>query len=106
MDILQRDGVIEWRVIGGTLDFYFVSGPTPIKAIEQYSEIAGKPQQMPDWAFGFQLCRWGYTSIAETRGVVEKMREANIPLEVGRPMAVASDCPEVATNSALCRSFR
>jgi alpha-glucosidase len=82
LDIVQRDGVIEWRIIGGTLDFYFISGPTPIKVVEQYSEISGTPQQMPDWSFGFQLCRWGYTSLAETRSVVDRMRAANIPLEV------------------------
>lgn len=37
---------------------------------------------MPFWAFGFHLCRWGYSSVEETRGVVQSMRDAGIPLEV------------------------
>jgi len=48
---------IQYRMIGGTLDFYFMSGPTPVDVIEQYSEIVGRPAWMPDWGFGFHLCR-------------------------------------------------
>jgi alpha-glucosidase len=36
---------------------------------------------MPFWSFGFHLCRWGYTSVNETRGIVQKMRDAGVPLE-------------------------
>jgi alpha-glucosidase len=68
-------------LIGGTLDFYFFSGPTPQKVIEQYSDLIGKPLWQPAWAFGFQLCRWGYDSVDETWEQVKKMRETNIPLE-------------------------
>lgn len=76
-----QKSLIEYRLLGGTLDFYFFSGPTPQKVIEQYGELIGKPKWQPAWAFGFQLCRWGYTSVKETREQVIKMREANIPLE-------------------------
>lgn len=51
-DVLLRDGLIEYRLIGGTLDMYFVSGPTEIKTIEQYGQVVGFPQQQQDWAFG------------------------------------------------------
>ncbi|KAJ6607818.1 glycosyl hydrolases family 31-domain-containing protein [Mycena sp. CBHHK59/15] len=74
--------LIEYRLIGGTLDFYFISGPTPQKVIEQYSEIVGRPTWQPYWGFGFHLCRWGYVSIDAVKEVVAKMRAANIPLEV------------------------
>lgn len=56
-DVLLRDGLIEYRLIGGTIDMYFVSGPTEIKTIEQYSEVVGKPQQQDASFFGFNLCR-------------------------------------------------
>jgi alpha-glucosidase len=82
MDILMRPGVLEYRVIGGTLDLYFVAGPRAIDVHEQYSQIVGQTQPMPFWSFGFQLCRWGYSSVNETRAVVDAMRAANIPLEV------------------------
>ncbi|GHJ90126.1 hypothetical protein NliqN6_6528 [Naganishia liquefaciens] len=80
-DILMRPGVLEYRVIGGTLDLYFVAGPRAIDVHEQYSQIVGQAQPMPFWSFGFQLCRWGYSSVQETRDVVDAMRAANIPLE-------------------------
>lgn len=81
-DILMRPGVLEYRIIGGTLDLYFVAGPRAIDVHEQYSQIVGQTQPMPFWAFGFHLSRWGYSSLAETRAVVDAMRQANVPLEV------------------------
>ncbi|KAF9563513.1 hypothetical protein CPC08DRAFT_324975 [Agrocybe pediades] len=74
--------VVEYRMIGGVLDFYFLSGPTPNSVIEQYGELVGFPTWQPLWGFGFQLCRWGYENLADVRDQVTKMREANIPLEV------------------------
>lgn len=82
MDILLRKGMIEYRAIGGTLDFYFFAGPTPTASIEQYVQLVGLPQLSPYWAFGFHLLRWGYKTLEQTRENVRKMRQANIPLEV------------------------
>ncbi|KZT24334.1 glycoside hydrolase family 31 protein [Neolentinus lepideus HHB14362 ss-1] len=64
--------LIEYRLLGGILDFYFFSGPTPESVIEQYGAVVGLPMWQPMWGFGFQLCRQQ----------VEAMREAGIPLEV------------------------
>ncbi|KAI0638733.1 glycosyl hydrolases family 31-domain-containing protein [Trametes polyzona] len=74
--------LIQYRLVGGTLDFYFFSGPSPQKVIEQYGELVGLPTWQPAWGFGFHLCRWGYRDVNDTREQVAKMREANIPLEV------------------------
>ncbi|KAF8996142.1 glycosyl hydrolases family 31-domain-containing protein [Cyathus striatus] len=60
--------LVEYRMIGGVLDFYFFSGPSPNSVIEQYGELVGFPTWQPAWGFGFHLCRC--------------MKEANIPLEV------------------------
>jgi alpha-glucosidase len=83
-------------MIGGVLDLYFFSGPSPNSVIEQYGELIGLPAWQPAWAFGFQLCRyafcfllldisdfarWGYHDINDTRQQVISMRNANIPLE-------------------------
>lgn len=68
-------------MIGGTLDFYFFSGPSPQKVVEQYGALVGLPTWQPSFGFGFHLCRWGYSDVNETALQVEKMREANIPLE-------------------------
>ncbi|KAI0329127.1 hypothetical protein GY45DRAFT_1325358 [Cubamyces sp. BRFM 1775] len=74
--------LIQYRMVGGTLDFYFFSGPSPQKVIEQYGALVGLPTWQPAWGFGFHLCRWGYRDVNDTRDQVLKMREANIPLEV------------------------
>ncbi|KAF7334797.1 Glycoside hydrolase family 31 protein [Mycena sanguinolenta] len=73
--------LIQYRLIGGIISLYFLSGPTPVSVIEQYSSIVGKPTWQPYWGFGFHLCRFGYTSINDTKRVVQSMRDANIPLE-------------------------
>ncbi|KAK1921126.1 glycosyl hydrolases family 31-domain-containing protein [Papiliotrema laurentii] len=69
MDVLVRDGVLQCKILGGTLDLYFVSGPSPQDVVRQYSEIVGRPARIPDWAFGFHLSE------------LKKMKEAEIPLE-------------------------
>ncbi|KZT00896.1 glycoside hydrolase family 31 protein [Laetiporus sulphureus 93-53] len=74
--------LIQYRLIGGTLDFYFFSGPTPQRVIEQYGELIGMPTWQPAWGLGFHLCRWGYENLTETKEQVTRMREADIPLEV------------------------
>ncbi|KAF8629789.1 hypothetical protein AX17_005568 [Amanita inopinata Kibby_2008] len=77
-----KQSLIEYRMIGGTLDFYFFSGPTPKSVIEQYGQFIGLPTWQPAWGFGFHLCRWGYHNISDTMSQVMHMREANVPLEV------------------------
>ncbi|KAJ7236328.1 glycosyl hydrolases family 31-domain-containing protein [Mycena rebaudengoi] len=74
--------LIEYRLLGGTLDLYFLSGPSPLAVMEQYAEVVGTPTWQPYWGFGFHLCRWGYASVNETKDVVARMRAAEIPLEV------------------------
>jgi alpha-glucosidase len=73
--------LVEYRMLGGTLDFYFFSGPSPAEVVEQYSAVVGKPTWQPLWGFGFHLCRWGYNGTNATREAVDKMRAADIPLE-------------------------
>jgi alpha-glucosidase len=73
--------LIEYRMLGGVLDFYFFSGPTPQAVVEQYSSVAGTPTWQPLWGFGFHLCRWGYNGTNDTAQAVAKMKAANIPLE-------------------------
>lgn len=50
--------LVQYRMIGGVLDFYFFSGPSPHAVIEQYGALVGLPSWLPSWAFGFHLCRY------------------------------------------------
>jgi alpha-glucosidase len=72
---------LEYNVIGGVVDLYFMAGPSPFDVAREYSEITQKAAMMPYWGFGFHQCRFGYKSVAEVAEVVANYSKANIPLE-------------------------
>ena len=53
---------LEYNVIGGVIDFYFLAGSTsdPIEVARQYAQVVGTPAEVPYWSFGFHQCRFGY----------------------------------------------
>nr|XP_033817509.1 lysosomal alpha-glucosidase [Geotrypetes seraphini]XP_033817510.1 lysosomal alpha-glucosidase [Geotrypetes seraphini] len=83
MDVLlQPTPAVSWRTIGGILDFYVFLGPEPKSVVRQFQDVIGYPFMPPYWGLGFHLCRFGYTSSNMTRLVVQRMREAKMPLDV------------------------
>tara|TARA_R110002003_G_scaffold171_3_gene13869 strand:- start:18348 stop:19121 length:774 start_codon:yes stop_codon:yes gene_type:complete len=72
---------LEYNVIGGVIDLYFMAGPTPFDVAREYSDITRKAAMMPYWGLGFHQCRFGYKSVGEVADVVAKYHQANIPLE-------------------------
>ncbi|KAH9867072.1 hypothetical protein IAQ61_007664 [Plenodomus lingam] len=84
MDIKINDDdgqYLEYNVIGGVIDLYFMAGPGPFDVARQYSEISQKAAMMPYWGFGFHQCRFGYDSVEALADVVANYSKANIPLE-------------------------
>lgn len=58
---LFRSESLTYRTIGGSFEFYFLSGSTPKEVISQYQTgIVKTPVMQPYWALGFFQCRWGY----------------------------------------------
>ncbi len=55
---------LEYNVIGGVLDFYFLAGSesSPVEVAKQYAEVVGLPAEVPYWSFGLHQCRFGYQS--------------------------------------------
>ncbi|XP_030064468.1 lysosomal alpha-glucosidase [Microcaecilia unicolor] len=80
--VLQPAPALTWRTIGGILDFYVFLGPEPKSVVRQFLDVIGYPFMPPYWGLGFHLCRFGYPSSNVTRSVVQRMREAKMPLDV------------------------
>ncbi|PVH95481.1 glycoside hydrolase family 31 protein [Periconia macrospinosa] len=79
--ILKPDKLI-YRTIGGSLDFYFFSGPEPTDALaQQQLGVIGTPAMQPYWAHGFHQVRWGYQNWTVLQEIVDGYRDARIPLE-------------------------
>ncbi|ROT41948.1 alpha-glucosidase [Sodiomyces alkalinus F11] len=72
---------LEYNILGGVLDFYFLAGPGPIDVARQYAEVVGLPAMQPYWSLGFHQCRYGYQDAFEVAEVVYNYSRAGIPLE-------------------------
>ncbi|KAF5371321.1 hypothetical protein D9758_004164 [Tetrapyrgos nigripes] len=74
---------LEYNVIGGILDFYFLAGSEndPLELAKQYAEVVGVPAEVPYWSFGLHQCRFGYNSFVDVADVVTNYSAAQIPLE-------------------------
>ena len=81
MDVIYKDDHLTYNVIGGVLDFYFFSGPTPDNVVQQYQRLVGLPHMQPYWAYGFHQCRYGMPDLAYVEGVVANYSAADIPLD-------------------------
>lgn len=57
MDVIINQTSLTYRVIGGLVDLYFFTGPTPEEVIRQYHEVIGFPAMPPYWSLGFHQTR-------------------------------------------------
>jgi alpha-glucosidase len=81
IDVEDGQQYLEYNVLGGVIDLYFMAGETPTEVSKQYAEVAGLPVMMPYWGFGLHQCRYGYRDFYAVAEVVANYSAANIPLE-------------------------
>ncbi|KAL2860148.1 glycosyl hydrolases family 31-domain-containing protein [Aspergillus pseudodeflectus] len=72
---------LEYNIIGGVLDFYFMAGPSPRDVAMQYAEITQLPLMTPYWGLGFHQCKYGYRDVYEVAAVTANYSTHDIPLE-------------------------
>ncbi|WIA20582.1 hypothetical protein OEZ85_004970 [Tetradesmus obliquus] len=82
MDVSLNKTSLTYKVIGGLVDLYFFTGPTPEEVIRQYHQVIGAPAMTPYWSLGFHQTRWGYQNISVLEEVVANYTAVDLPLEV------------------------
>jgi alpha-glucosidase (family GH31 glycosyl hydrolase) len=55
---------------------------SPDDLISKYFKIIGKPVMIPQWALGWNQCRWGYRNLSMLEEVVKGYSDYSIPLDV------------------------
>jgi alpha-D-xyloside xylohydrolase len=70
------------RVEDPYLDYFLIYGPEPKAIIERYWSLTGRAALPPLWSFGVWMSRCMYRDAEQVRGVVERMRELDLPLDV------------------------
>ncbi|KAG0568362.1 hypothetical protein KC19_6G014200 [Ceratodon purpureus] len=81
MDVDYEDESITFKINGGIFDFYFFAGPSPLKVVDQYTQLVGRPASMPYWVLGFHQSRFGYKNVEQLETVLRKYKEVKIPVE-------------------------
>jgi alpha-D-xyloside xylohydrolase len=68
--------------VGDAVDYYFLYGPEPARAIAEYREITGAAPLLPRWAYGFWQCRERYSSQQQILDIAAEFRKRKIPVDV------------------------
>ena len=78
----ERRNVTSFWAQGGEMNYYFIYGPKMQDVVESYTDLTGKPHQMPPlWALGFHQCKWSYYPESQVREITQKFRDLQIPCD-------------------------
>jgi len=81
LDVKLSPENLSYCILGGNLEFYVFSGPTPLDVCRQYISFIGKPILPPYWSLGFHQCRFGYENLDALKQVVNNYNENDLPLD-------------------------
>ena len=76
-----ENDVLTFEAVAGRTSYIIVAGDSYPALIGNYTDVTGRQPLPPRWAFGNFASRFGYHSEAETRDVVKRFRQENIPLD-------------------------
>ena len=94
--LVDNQGDVSWEIAsekverlqfsaeGERLDYYFISGRTPMGTLETYTALTGRPALPPAWSFGLWLSTSFTTDYREaiTSSMIQGMTDRGIPLHV------------------------
>ena len=79
---LERRNVSSFWAQGGEMNYYFFYGPQMQDVIESYTDLTGKPHQLPPlWALGYHQCKWSYYPEENVKDIAKKFRDLKIPCD-------------------------
>lgn len=78
----ERRNVTSFWADGGEMDYYFIYGPQMQDVVVSYTDLTGKPHQLPPlWALGFHQCKWSYYPESEVKEITKTFRDLKIPCD-------------------------
>lgn len=78
----ERRNVTSFWAQGGEMNYYFIYGPEMNDVVESYTDLTGKPHQLPPlWALGFHQCKWSYYPESNVKEIANTFRELKIPCD-------------------------
>lgn len=81
-DFARRTGdTLSIAAVGGTLNYYVMSGPTPAAVAASFKALTGATPVPPRWALGYTQAHFGYASAAEVLGLAREFRSRAIPCD-------------------------
>lgn len=77
----SESDILQFEAVAGRTAYLFFAGDSYPKLIENYVTVTGKQPLPPRWVFGNFASRFGYHTEQEARTVVNKFKQADIPLD-------------------------
>ncbi|WP_228851888.1 glycoside hydrolase family 31 protein [Aegicerativicinus sediminis] len=78
----ERRNVTSFWAQGGEMNYYFIYGPKMNDVVESYTDLTGKPHQLPPlWALGYHQCKWSYYPESKVKEIAKKFRKLKIPCD-------------------------
>ena len=75
-------GVLRIEAYDGQLDLYLRTDATLPAAVSAYTGLTGRMPLPPEWALGYQQCRYSYFPESRVVEVADRMRAERIPCDV------------------------
>lgn len=78
----SRPSVLSLGIEDGAIDLYVFAGPDPGARLTNYTDLTGRADVPPPWAFGYWMGRCRYHSSEEMLEVAQSTRRHQVPMDV------------------------